>query len=55
MFFTQLVTAVYALLLTLGFPPFLVSLNGYYLVIIWSHSMLNGLMLDPLMFVSYHL
>ena len=35
------VTAVCVLLLTLGFHPFLVSLNDYYLVIFWAHWMLN--------------
>ena len=46
LFFTQVVTAVCALLLTLGFPPFLVSLNGYYLVIFWAHWMLNVRSID---------
>ena len=46
MFFTQAVTTVYALLLTLGFPPFLVSLNGHYLVIFWAYSMLNDRSID---------
>ena len=41
LFFTQVVTTVCVLLLTLGFHPFLVSLNGYYLVIFWAHWMLN--------------
>ena len=27
--------------LTLGFDPFLVTLNGYYLVSFWAHWMLN--------------
>ena len=46
LFFTQVVTAVCVLLLTLGSPPFLVSLNGYYLVIFWAHWMLNVRSID---------
>ena len=46
LFFTQVVTVVCALLLTLGFPPFLVSLYGYYLVIFWAHWMLNVRSID---------